>query len=159
MIDPETFERLLPAAYDWARAQEEFVLARGVPLTARQAEDARRAGVQDCSRIRVLVVDRIPFPENPELADAARLTQIISDDSQGFAMGHAVIIRADRWGDRELLAHNFVHVAQCERSGGLECWVRQYLGDRQSCAKFTTGVLENEARDVARKICGDEAPK
>lgn len=159
IIDQETFERLLPAAYDWAKTQEDFVLARGVPLTTRQADDARRAGVEDCSRVRVLVVDRIPLPENPELAEAARLTQIIPDDSRGVALGYAVIIRADCWSDRELLVHNFVHVAQCERSGGLQAWVKKYLGDRRGCAQFTMGALEDEARNVAQEICASDKGK
>ncbi|HXX41541.1 MAG TPA: hypothetical protein VEI58_04670 [Chthoniobacterales bacterium] len=159
IIDQETFERLLPAAYEWAKTQEDFVLARGVPVTSRQADDARRAGVQDCSRVRILVVDRIPLPGNLELAEAARLTQIISDDSHGVALGYAVIIRADCWGDRELLVHNFVHVAQCERNGGLEAWVRKYLGDRRGCAQFTMGELEDEARNLAREICSSNKGK
>ena len=157
MIDQKTFERLLPEACQWTKAQEEFVLARGVALTARQMDDARRAGVQEPARVRILVVDRIPFPENPDLANAARLTHVISDDSHGVAFGYAVIIRADQWGDRELLVHNFVHVAQCERSGGIECWVGKYLGDRRASPQFTMGALEEEARKLARDICAETA--
>lgn len=156
MIDQETFQTLLPVAYQWAKAQEDFVLAGGAPLTARQTEDARRAGVQDCARVRVLVVDRIPLPDHPELAGAARRTGIITHDTRCIGFGHAVIIRADCWGDRELLLHNLVHIAQCERSGGLEQWVQQYLGNRQSCANFTIGSLEDEARRIAREICAEE---
>src|SRR5216684_2491641 len=113
VIDQETFEQLLPFAFEWAKAQEEFILARGIPLRPEQTADARRAGVQDCSRVRVLVVDRIPVPDNKELAEAGRRTQIITDASRGVAIGHGIIIRADCWGDRELLLHNLVHVAQC----------------------------------------------
>jgi len=46
-----------------------------------------------------------------------------------------------------------VHVAQCERSGGLEAFVEQYLADRTTCADFTVGSLEDEARGLAREIC------
>ena len=157
MIDQETFEDLLPLAYQWAKAQEDFVLAGGTPLTPRQTEDARRAGIRDCSRVRVLVVDRIPLPDDPELAEAARRTGIITHDTRCVGFGDAVIIRADSWSDRELLLHNLVHIAQCERSGGLEQWIRQYLGDRQTCAEFTVGSLEEEARGLARAICHAEA--
>jgi hypothetical protein len=153
MIATERFQQLLPAAYQWVKTQEEFILSRGVALTARQTDDARRAGVQNSSRVRVLVVDRIPLPEDPELAEAARLTQIISDKSRAVALGYGIIVRADRWGDRELLVHNLVHVAQYERCGDLEEWVKQYLGDRRDCAKFTAGNLEREACDIARQIC------
>ena len=74
VIDEETFEQLLPSAYEWAKAQEEFILARGIPLGPEHTADARRAGVEDCSRVRVLAVDRIPMPDNKELAEVARRT-------------------------------------------------------------------------------------
>jgi hypothetical protein len=156
VIDQETFQSLLPLAYQWAKAQEEFVLASGAPLTSRQIEDARRAGIQDCSRVRVLVVDRIPLPDDPELANAARRTGIVTHDTRCIGFGHAVIVRADSWGDRELLLHNLVHIAQCERSGGLEKWVQLYLGNRTNCANFTIGSLEDEARRTAREICASD---
>lgn len=153
MIDPETFEQLLPFAYQWAKGQEEFILTRGSPLGETHLADARRVGVRDCDRVKVLIVDRIPVPDNAELAEATRRSLIITEASRGVAIGHGIIIRGDCWGDRELLLHQLVHVAQCERSGGLECWVRQYLSDRQTSASFTLGVLEEEARRVAREIC------
>ena len=157
VVDRETFEYLLPRAYEWAKAREEFVLARGMPLGARHAADAQLAGVQDYARIRVLVVDRMPLPEDPELAEAAKRVGIITEDTRCAGFGHAMIIRADAWNDRELMLHNFVHIAQCERSGGLEEWVRQYLGDRVHCPNFTIGSLEKEARRVAREICDAHA--
>ena len=158
MIDQETFESLLPLAYQWAKAQEEFVLAHGTPLRPQHMADARLVGVRDCERIRVLVVDRIPLPEGGELAEAARRTGIITGDTRCVGFGHAIIIRAEAWGDRELLLHNLVHVAQCERSGDLEQWIRQYLEDRANCATFTLGSLEEEARRTAREICAGAAP-
>ena len=158
LIDQETFEHLLPVAYQWAKAQEKFILARGASLGPAYTADARRLGVQDCSRVKVLVVDRIPLPDNEELAQAARCTHIITDVSRGVAIGHGIIIRADCWGDRELILHQLVHVAQCERTGGLEPFVRQYLCERRTCAKFTLGSLEEEARRIAREICTVDAP-
>jgi hypothetical protein len=157
VIDQEKFEQLLPVAYQWTKAQEELVLARGAPLTPRQTADAQLAGVQDCSRVRVLVVDRIPLPDHKELAEAARRTGIITHDTKCIGFGHAVIVRADSWGDRELFLHNLVHIAQCERCGGLEHWVQQYLSDRHTCATFTVGSLEEEARELAREICATNA--
>jgi hypothetical protein len=153
MIDSEKFEGFLPLAYLWARSQEAFVLARGIPLGSEYLADARLAGVQYASRVRVLIVDRIPLPENEELAEAARRSQIITDASRGVTMGYAIIIRADGWGNRELMLHQLVHVAQCERCGGLEPYLNQYLSDRRNCATFTVGLFEEEARRLAREIC------
>lgn len=147
----------MPVAYEWAKAQEQFVLARGVPLGARYTDDARRIGIQDYSRVRMLVVDRIPLPTHPGLAEAARRTGIVTEDTRCIGFGHALIIRVDAWGDRELVVHNLVHIAQCERSGGLEQWVSQYLCDRQTCPTFTVGSLEAEARRLAHEICCQNA--
>jgi hypothetical protein len=155
MIDQKDFDRLLPLACEWARAQETFILQQGVPLTAAQTADARRAGVEDPARVRVLVVDRISLPETKELAEAAQKAQIITDSSRGVAIGHGIIIRADSWKNRELLLHQLVHVAQCERSGGLDSFVMEYLVDRRSSRDFSLGSLEDEARTFAREICAD----
>jgi len=157
VTDQKTFEYLSPLAYQWAKAQEEFVLTRGTSLGPAHIADARRVGVQDCDRVKVLVVDRIPLPDNKELAEAARRSQIITEASRGMAIGHGIIIRADCWGDRELLLHQLVHVAQCERSGSLEQWIRDYLLDRHTSPTFTVGSLEDEARRTAREICAANA--
>ena len=157
MVNQETFENLLPLAYHWAKEQEDFVLARGNPLSPRHARDANLVGVQDCARIRVLVVDRIPLPEDPGLAAASKRIGIITEDTRCVGFGHALIIRVDAWNDRELILHNLVHVAQCERCGGLAQWVRQYLCDRANCPNFTIGSLEQEARRIAHEICCDHA--
>jgi hypothetical protein len=153
MIDQEKFDRLMPLACQWAKTQEAYVLRHGLPLPPRQLADARQAGVQDPAKVRMLVVDRIPLPENEELAEAARWAQIITDASRGVAVGHAIILRADSWQNRELLLHQLVHVAQCERSGGLDAFVEEYLSDRRTCRDFSVGSLEDEARGLAREIC------
>lgn len=153
MIDEKDFERLALLACEWAKRQEATILEHGVPLTADQIADARRAGVRHPGRIRLLVVERIPLPEDKELADAARRAQIITDASHGVTFGHGVIIRADNWRNRELLVHQFAHVAQCERSGNLEAFVSEYLLDRRTSRDFSLGTLEEEARTMARKIC------
>jgi hypothetical protein len=153
MIDQKDFDRLAPLACEWAKAQETFILEHGVPLSAAQAADARRAGVQDPARVRILVVDRIPLPETKELAEAAKKAQIITDASRGVAIGYGIIIRADSWKNRELLLHQLVHVAQCERSGGLDSFVIEYLLDRRTSPDFSLGSFEDEARTFAREIC------
>jgi hypothetical protein len=111
--------------------------------------------VQEPERVRVLVVDRIPLPANEELAEASRLSGIITDASGGVAIGFGIMIRADHWGDRELLLHQLVHVAQCERAGGLQRFVAEYLSDRQTAPGFTVGTIEEEARRTAREICAE----
>lgn len=155
--DQKAVQRLAQLARDWALEQEAFVLKLGAPLTAPQLADAALAGVKDAERVRVLPVDRMPLPGSLELAEAAHRAQIITDASPAVTLGHGIIVRADRWNDRELLLHQLVHVAQCERCGGLEAFVEEYLTDRSTCPDFTVGSLENEARTLAREICGTPA--
>ena len=160
MINQENFEHFALLACQWAKKQEAYILEHGVPLAPQQLADARRAGVEDPARVRVLVVDRIPLPDDEELAQAGRRAQIITDASRGVAIGHGIIIRADSWQNRELLLHQLVHVAQCERSGSLESFVGEYLCDRRSSPDFSVGSLEDEARGLAREICAaDKAVK
>jgi hypothetical protein len=153
MIDQKDFDRLAALACEWAKRQEAYILRHGVPLSVDQIADARHAGVQNPGRARVLVVDRIPLPEDKELANAARLAQIITDSSRAVTIGHGIIIRADSWHNRELLLHQLVHIAQCERSGGLELFVSEYLLDRRGSRDFSPGSLEDEARSFAREVC------
>ncbi len=155
--DSDAVARLAPLARHWALEQEAFVLNLGAPLDAQQTADAQRAGVTETARVRVLPVDRIPMPGNLELAEAARRAQIITENSAAVTIGHGIMIRADRWRDRELMLHQLVHVAQSERCGGLETFVDQYLADRSTCADFTVGSLEDEARNLAREICAADA--
>lgn len=153
MIDQDKFERFAPLACQWAERQEAYILKHGAPLTARQLADARKAGIQDCARVRVLVVDRIPMPEDEELAEVARRAQIITEASRGVAIGHGIVIRADSWQNREVLLHQMVHVAQRERSGSLESFVIEYLSDRRMSPDFSVGSFEDEARGLARELC------
>lgn len=153
MIAEQTFETLYPVALEWARTQERLILERGVPLCSRYMADAVRVGVQDPARVRILIVDKIPLPEDRGLAEAAERTQIISEACRGVAIGHGIIIRADSWNDRELVMHQLVHVAQCERCGSFDNYVRQYLTSRRDCAHFTIGPFEEEARHTARELC------
>ena len=157
MLDPEKIPQLAPLALQWAETQEALILKYGAPLRAAQITDAQRAGVQDIESVRVLVVDRIPLPDDGELAEAACHAQIITEASHCVTVGHGIIIRADFWQDREVLLHALIHVAQCERSGGLDSFVEDYLTDRATCANFSVGSLEDEARQLAREICAGEA--
>ena len=89
-MDPKHLAQLLPRVLQWAKAQEEFVLQHGTPLASRQLDDARHAGVRDPSRVRILVVDRISMPDDPELAEAARGGQVITEASRAVTIGHGI---------------------------------------------------------------------
>src|SRR5205823_9149344 len=81
VVDPKAFEKLLPIAVQWAKKQEEFVLKHGNLLSSRHIADAALSGVTNPARIRVLVVDRIPLPDDPDLAEASKRIGIVDRKS------------------------------------------------------------------------------
>jgi hypothetical protein len=152
MFTQEEHDHLYPLACDWAQREEATILAHGTPLTTDQLAIAQQLGVREPSRIRVLAVPEIALPEDPVLRAATLKTNIISRACRGIAIGYGVMLRADCWSDRELLIHQMVHVAQYERAGGVEPFLNQYFKERLDSSTFGVGPLEQEARNVARKL-------
>jgi hypothetical protein len=123
----ETLEELLPAAIAWARAQEAMMLEKGVPLDEWEREAARHLGVAEPERVRLLPVKQVPLPADYALCAAAQRLGLVSEQSLGMALGYGIFVRQDFWRQREIVAHELVHTAQCDRLGGLEPFLRQYL--------------------------------
>lgn len=145
---------LLDLACEWAEKQQDFISQNGTALSARQMNDAALAGVGCPEKIRLLKVDQIPWPDDPTLESAGREAGFITDDTEALALGYGIFLRADSERTRRVVAHELVHVAQCERLGGVEYFLRQYLSE---CVNFgyTYAPMEEEAVDTAVKICGD----
>ncbi|HEY0074510.1 MAG TPA: hypothetical protein VGB77_10435 [Abditibacteriaceae bacterium] len=144
------FEALLPRAVMWAREQENLILERGVPLDAWEEQVARRLGVLHPDKVRLLQVAQVPMPEEADLRAAASAAGLVAGDSAGMALRYGIFIREDFWREREIVAHELVHTAQCERLGW-EPFLRQYLTE---CllSGYSQAPLEQEARDKGRQI-------
>ncbi len=164
----ELLDELLPLACEWAERQQEHILQNGISLTGSQLEDARLVPVSSPEKVRLLVVDRIPWPENPMLLSIGQQAGFFTDDTEGLAIGYGIFIKskttspipinnnrdeAATRSDRRLIVHELVHVSQYERLGGisefLEQYVTEYLNDG-----YYDGPLETEARETVLRICG-----
>ncbi len=147
MILPLEFKLVLPRATEWAEEQESRILAEGVPLTPTLMADARKIGVANPERVRLRVVNEVPFPKDPVLKTAAADAGLLSRQTAGLTLRYGIFIRADHWGSRRLVAHELVHTAQYERLGGFAPFLEQYLAE---CATegYPHGPLEQEARQV-----------
>jgi hypothetical protein len=154
-ITPQQFEMLLPLACAWAAEQERVILQSGVALTDSQRTDARRIGVAQPDRIRLLRVVQIPSPTQPALAAAASATGLISSVTTGLTLRYGIFIRADCWGQRRLIVHEFVHTMQYERLGGFEGFLRPYLLECINPPGYPFGPLEQEAKRVMRGVPHD----
>jgi|ERR1043166_2984038 hypothetical protein len=150
----EQIDQLLPLAAEWATQQERRVLCEGVPLSKEELADAKAIGVRHPERVRLLRVDSIPVPAHPMLRAAAASINFITAAPRGLALDYGIFVRADHWGDRELIAHELAHTAQYQRLGGIVPFLQTYLGQ---CATvgYDQAPLELEASAAADRICAD----
>ncbi len=148
----EKLEELLPIAVHWAGEQERRVLCEGVPLSAIELADAKSIGVRNPERVRLLRVDTIPVPIHPMLRAAAASISFLTSAPSGLALELGIFIRADRWRERALIAHELVHTAQYQRLGGIMPFLQTYIFQ---CATvgYRNAPLELEAIATAARVC------
>lgn len=142
---PNDLQRLLPKAIGWAEAEEARILAGGEALTAAQSADARRLGVVQPDRVRLLSVPCVPLPADPELRAAVEGARVITPATIGLTLRHGIFVREDFRGDRHLVAHELVHTAQYERLGGIPAFLQAYLQECLTPPGYPHGPLEQEA--------------
>jgi hypothetical protein len=157
-FSPEQVESLLPLAAGWASEQQELVLRDGMPLTAQQMTDAKRAGVAQPERIRILHVATIPIPAHPILQAACSAINFVAGAPQGLTFGYGIFVRRDCVQDRHLVLHELAHTSQYERLGGLVPFLRKYIWE---CFNFgyRSAPLELEADKVAERVIKTAGPK
>jgi len=152
MITQEQFKVLLPVACAWAEEQEKIIIHYGVPLSPAQTADAVKIGVDHPEKVRLLKVTRIPAPDRRDLCTAADATQLMSPLAGGLTVRYGIFIRADCWGDRQLVCHELCHTAQYERLGGLQQFLQRYLYECITIG-YPTAPMEREAVTTTAKLC------
>ena len=150
------FPSLFPLAVKWATEQERLILEHGVALTPEELEDALAVGIQKTSQMRLLAVSVIPRPDHPQLREACDAIDFLTMATRGLTLGYGIFIRQDCWRDRALVAHELVHVAQYERFGGIDPFLRTYLTECLT-AGYANSPLEREASGVVGALFGNDA--
>lgn len=150
------FERLIPLAARWAKALETRILREGVPLSGEEMADARALGVREPERVRLLCLASVPTPEDVTLRAAAAAVQFLTPATRGLALRYGIFVRADCWRERALIAHELAHTEQYERLGGIEAFLRQYLGECLTIG-YPAAPMEQEAIAAAHRL-GSERP-
>ena len=117
---------LIPLAVEWAERVSAQAGATGTPLTAEEAEVARRVGVSAPEDVRIAVAEQLPFPEHPLLREAAIQVGLLGPHMAGLTLGHAVFVRTGQASLR-LLSHELRHVAQYEAAGSIREFLPGYL--------------------------------
>ena len=145
------FQVLFPLALRWASEQEQLILEQGVVLTPEELNDAVAVGVHAADKVRLLPVSVIPRPSRPQLRAACDAIKFLTEATRGLTMGYGILVREDCWRDRILIAHELVHVAQYERLGGIEPFLRQYLSECLTVG-YENSPLEQEAERTAAQL-------
>jgi hypothetical protein len=147
-----TLPVLLPVAYAFAEKQELIIIEEGVPLTEAELSDARRVGVMQPEKIRVIRAETLPQPENEDVLFIAKRIGLYSPRSSGLTVGYGICIRHGFWDDRQVLVHECVHVAQYEKLNGIRPFLNVYL---RECIEpgYPFGRLEQEAILRSADIC------
>jgi hypothetical protein len=117
---------LIPHAIQWAEATAEYAATSGRVLDAGEQALARRVGVTQPEKIRLLAVDQMPYPEHPLLQVAAMATDFLGPQTLGLTLGHAVLVRRGHESTR-LCSHEFRHVHQYEQAGSIAAFLPGYL--------------------------------
>jgi uncharacterized protein DUF4157 len=120
---------LAPRAVAWAEQLAKGAAHEGAPLSPALKALARRAGVRDPDRVRLVVLDQIPLPEEPLLKAAALKVGLSSSDAAGMTLGPAVFLRRGYEKDVRVLSHELRHVAQYEACGGIAGFLAVHLAD------------------------------
>jgi hypothetical protein len=144
----------LPVVCAWAKAQESVIIREGVALTPGQIDDAKRIGIKAPEKVRLRVVDHIPFPFRRVLRIAGRKIGFVPDGTIGLTLRYGIFVRADHWGERRLVVHELAHTAQYERLGGLRPFLDAYLLECMTPPGYPFGKLEQEARSIEYDLCG-----
>ena len=152
MITQEQFRVLLPLACAWAEEQERIILRDGTLLTPFQIADALKIGVAHPEKVRLLGVGVVPIPEHPALRAAAEATHLISPFTGGLTLRYGIFIRADCWGNRQLVFHELVHTMQYERLGGFQQFLQQYLYECITIG-YPAAPMEQEAVTTTARLC------
>lgn len=122
----EEVEALRPTAEQFVAKNQAEALEKGVPLNPSQLKLAKRIGLQQPESVRLYYVDSLPTPADPRLEAAARRFGYSSPCIDAYTFGYGIWIKNGAKHDKELLAHELIHVRQTERLGMQEM-VRQYL--------------------------------
>jgi hypothetical protein len=146
---------IVPAAARWVGSQETALCAAGEILTQEQISDAREVDVLRPENIRLKFVDSIPVPGDGFLRRLGKITGLLRGETAGITLRYGIYIRKEYRGDRELYVHEFVHVAQYERFGSIDAFLRDYL---KECLDpgYPWGPLEQEAIHGASRVVRGE---
>ncbi|KIE59156.1 hypothetical protein A946_03900 [Methylacidiphilum kamchatkense Kam1] len=117
---------LIARGISWAKKVVEEQAKEGRLLSDSELIVAKKVGVRYPERIRIVFVDQIPHPEDPQLLEIAQSYGLSFPSMIGLALGYTIFIRNNNFSEK-LLAHECRHVYQFEQAGSIESYLQNYL--------------------------------
>ncbi|MDF4518508.1 hypothetical protein P3485_22115 [Vibrio parahaemolyticus] len=142
----EYVDGVLPAAEQFVYENERKALENGIKLNAKQMDIARKEGLKYPEKVRLYYVDRLPFPEEPELAKEYGYS---SPFMGAYTYGYGIWIKRAESTNQVLLSHELIHVRQAEQMG-LKEQTKQYLL-QLFIYGYENAPMEKEAYSEANK--------
>ncbi len=134
----------LPLVVLWAKKHHDLIQEQGTELNEEGMELARSVGVAEPERIRVLLVDEIPFQDDPAVYRLAKSVGMLSGQVMGLTLGHAIYI-VNGCQSARLYSHEFRHVHQYEVLGSIGAFLEVYL-EQVMLFGYHRAPLEQDAR-------------
>ncbi len=142
MITSEDVQRIFPKAVLWVTQMEQACMEMGQPLLPQNRQDGEMIGIRELAAVRVMVLNEMPAPSDPELRQLAA----------GMTFGHGIVLKNGHY-NRHLIAHELGHVLQYERFGGIEPFLVAYIAEVVFPPYYPNGPLEQEAERLANNVC------
>ena len=136
-------ERFLPGVLAWYEAVESELLPKGRALSGRELEVARKLGVSNPEKVRVVVLDVFPLPSDPDLLIEAKRYGLGSRSEGGRTNGNVILLKSWIAENQSVLTHELVHVSQIDRLGR-KAFLRRYLIEIEMLG-YARSPLELEA--------------
>ena len=135
---------LLPKAIEWVNSQSENILESGSPLNDSGLSLARAVGVARPENIRILVVNKLPLPSDPDLQRVALETGLLGPEMIGVTFGYGIYV-CDGHISNRLISHECRHVYQYEVAGSIAAFLPVYL-QQIATVGYHDAPLEIDAR-------------
>lgn len=147
LMNPK-FDQLIKLMALWSGQWQAHILEHGKELDDEAMRDARRVGVTNPEKVRVLDVPSIPMPHYQQVRSMLFDSGMFDAEANGLTLEYGIFLKNPSFPRQYWLTHELVHVAQYERFGGLLPCLRQYLYECLTDGYLHSG-LEQEAHRTA----------
>lgn len=139
-------EPYIKPSIDFAYQNEQYAFDFGAELSAEEKLMAKKIGIENVDKIRVVYVNEFPFPKNIHLAKLAKSHGFDTSELGGITYGYGIYIR---YGREFLLPHELIHVRQFEKLG-IEGFMKRYILELNVMG-YRSAPLEVQAYKEAKK--------